>query len=152
MWMRSFFRRSARRRYSTIVVAAVCLAAVAFGLATNASVSAASGQYKPGLFIKSAQLSKDGTQVTVAGTASCSPAASGVLTVQVSQQQGPGVVAFAASGDLPGASCDIKTTSFSGTANMAISVTGHTLPLSKGPAFVIVGYATLFTSATINLK
>jgi hypothetical protein len=155
MWRRSFFGRSDRRRYSTIVVAAVCVAAVAFGLATtsNASVTAASGQYKPGLFIKSANVSKDGTQVTVSGTASCSPAASGDLGIFVSQETAPGVFAYATSGSVPGATCDIKTTSFSGTANIIPPPSGGPpLPLSKGPANVSVGYASLSTSVTINLK
>jgi hypothetical protein len=57
MWIRSFFERCDRLRYSTIVVAAVCLATVAFSIGTNASVTgaAAAGQHKPGLFIKPAK-------------------------------------------------------------------------------------------------
>ena len=152
MEMRSFFGRPDRRHWSSIFGSAVCLALVAGWLATNASLSAAAGQYNPGIFVKStAQLSKDGTQVTITGTASCSPATSGDFGVWVSQD------AYSASGGTPG-SCGPTKTSFSVIANVGVSP--PTGPLSKGPALVSAyffasggGRALLFSpNVPVNLK
>ena len=141
--MRSLFGRPDRRRRSTMVVATVSFAAVAFWLATNASVTAASGQYKPGLVVKSADVSRDGAEVKVTGTASCSPAFSGSMIVAVFQGDNA-----AWSDVISGAECDTKTTRFSAIATI-VPFSG---PLSKGPASVSVSYASLNTQVDVDLK
>lgn len=131
---RSFFGRPEPRRWSTIFIAAISLALIAGWLATNASLSAAGGQYNPGVFVKStAHLSKDGTEVTVTGTASCSPAYTGDLGIWV--VQGANQAAGTVTG---GATCGPQKTSFSGTASTTVFVSPPSGPLSKGPALVTV--------------
>ena len=151
MGSRSLFERPDRRRYSAVVIASACLAATAFGFASNASVTAAAGQYNPGVTIKSANVSKDGTQVTVSGTVSCSPSRSVVLSASV--VQGANSAYTGLSGAL-GLTCDATKTSFSLTATTANAPPGSGGPLSKGPATVGVsaGSADLSANVTLNLK
>lgn len=141
--MRSVFARPGGRKRSATIGAVLSFAAVALWLATNASVTAAAGQYKPGLFVKSADVSKDGSTVKVTGTVSCSPAFTGILVASVFQGDNG-----AFSDVVNGVTCDERTTRFS-----IVAITDPlSSPLVKGPARVNVSYASLSTQATIDLR